>query len=51
MTTMPDQIDSTAQAMSIGFTVAAAVFAASLACAWFLLPRSRAEPMPIPADT
>jgi EmrB/QacA subfamily drug resistance transporter len=51
VTTLPDQIASTAHAMSIGFTVAAAVFAASLACAWFLLPHSHAEPMPIPADT
>jgi hypothetical protein len=49
VTTLPEQIDVTAHAMSIGFTVAAAVFAASLACAWFLLPRSRPEPMPIPS--
>jgi len=47
---LPAQINNTAHAMAIGFTVAAAAFAVSLVCAWFLLPRSQRQPAAVPVE-
>jgi hypothetical protein len=51
--TLPERIDNTAHAMSIGFVFAAGAFAAALVCAWFLLPRQTVEPveqLAVPAE-